>query len=71
VVAGQTGLLAGVALIEVARRLPNDSPLGAPHVDAALVAVASVLMALAGVVAGLLPATRAAAISPIEALRGR
>ena len=70
VVAGQTGLLLGVAFIEVARTLPNDSPLGAPHIDAGLVAVASMLMALAGVVAGSLPAARAAAISPIDALRG-
>jgi len=69
-VAGQTGLLLGVAFIELARTFPTDSPLGAPHIDATLVAVASVLMALAGVVAGSLPAARAAAISPIDALRG-
>ena len=70
-VAGQTGLLAGVAVIELARRMPNDSPLGAPHIDATLVGVAAILMVLAGVVAGALPAARAAAITPIQALRGQ
>lgn len=69
-VAGQTGLLAGVAFIEVARAFPSDSPLGAPHIDASLVALAALLMALAGLIAGSLPAARAAAISPIDALRG-
>ena len=69
-VAGQTGLLAGVAVIELARHLPGDSPLGAPHVDASLVGVAALLMSLAGIVAGALPAARAAAIPPIQALRG-
>ena len=70
VVSGQLGLLLGVGFIELARSLPNDTPLGAPHIDATLVLVASGLMALAGVVAGSLPAARAAAISPIDALRG-
>jgi len=70
-VAGQTGLLAGVGVIELARHLPGDSPLGAPHVDASLVGVAALLMAIAGIVAGALPAARAAAITPIQALRGQ
>ena len=51
--------------------MPNDSPLGAPHIDATLVGVAAILMVLAGVVAGALPAARAAAITPIQALRGQ
>lgn len=71
VVAGQVGLLAGVGVLELARVWQSaESPLGAPHVDAPLVVVAAVLMAGAGLVAGHLPASRAAAISPVEALRG-
>jgi len=72
VVAGQTGLLVGVGIIELARvtELAADTPLGSPHVDASLMAIASVLMALAGLLAGYLPAARAAAIHPVQALRG-
>ena len=71
VVAGQLGLIVGVGVLELARAWQAaESPLGAPHVDAPLVVVASVLMGLAGLVAGFLPASRAAEISPVEALRG-
>ncbi len=71
VVAGQSGLVLGVGVLELARRAQaEDAVLGAPHVDAPLVLVASLLMALAGLVAGHLPAARAAAISPVDALRG-
>ena len=70
-VAGQTGLLVGIGLLELGRGVLTDSPLGSPRVDAPLVLIASVLMVAAGAIAGALPAARAAAISPIDALRGR
>jgi len=72
IVAGQTGLLGGVGIIELARvtEVASDTPLGSPHVDATIVAIAAVLMTLAGLVAGYLPAARAAAIHPVQALRG-
>lgn len=72
VLAGQTGLLIGVGLIEVARVVlaRGEGPIGPPHVDAPLVLLSAVLMAASGAVAGALPAARAAAIEPVEALRG-
>ena len=71
-VAGQTGLLVGVGLLELTRitGVAADTPLGSPHVDATIVAIAAVFMTVAGLVAGYLPAARAAAIHPVQALRG-
>ncbi len=71
VLAGEAGLLAGVGALELARLLVGDDhpTLGQPHVDASLIVAAGLLMALAGVIAGLVPAARAAAIQPVEALR--
>jgi putative ABC transport system permease protein len=72
VLAGEVGLLSGLGLLELASLAAGaDHPvLGQPRVDAGLVLLASALMAAAGAVAGLLPAARAAAVHPVEALRG-
>jgi putative ABC transport system permease protein len=72
VLAGEVGLLGGLGLLELASLAAGaDHPvLGQPRVDAGLVLLASALMAAAGAVAGLLPAVRAAAVHPVEALRG-
>ncbi len=71
VVAGELGLLAGVGLLELAgAALAEGAPgFGTPRLDAALVVGAAVAMVFSGIIAGLLPASRAAAISPVDALR--
>ena len=71
VLAGQVGLLAGVLALEVLRWWvgPDHPTLGQSQVEAGMVVLASGFMVLAGAVAGYLPAARAAAIHPVEALR--
>jgi putative ABC transport system permease protein len=69
-VAGYLGLVAGVAVLEaVAARLPADGIFRQPGVDLRVALSATALLVIAGAVAGLFPARRAAAIRPIEALR--
>jgi putative ABC transport system permease protein len=70
---GVLGTAAGVALIELAGRVePDDTRRISPAVldleNAAIVAVALILV---GMVAGFLPALRAARIAPAESLRAR
>jgi putative ABC transport system permease protein len=71
VIAGEAGLLAGIGLLELAgAALAEGAPgFGTPRLDAALVVGAAAAMVLSGIIAGLLPASRAAAISPVDALR--
>jgi putative ABC transport system permease protein len=69
-VSGYVGLVAGAGLVEVVNRyLPNNDYFNNPQVDfsAALTAVGVLIMA--GVLAGLAPALRAARIQPVEAMR--
>ena len=40
-----------------------------PHVDIAMVLAATLTVVLAGAIAGLIPALKAAKISPVEAMR--
>jgi putative ABC transport system permease protein len=69
-VAGYLGLVAGVAVLEaVAARLPADGIFRQPGVDLRVALSATALLVIAGAVAGLFPARRAAALRPIEALR--
>lgn len=70
--AGLCGLSLGAALCEVAAAVlgPDDPRFGPPHVDPNAVLLAAVLLFLSGLAAAVLPARRAAAISPVEALRG-
>jgi putative ABC transport system permease protein len=69
--AGYTGMVAGVALLEfVAGMLPPDTPMfNKPEVDISTAVYATILLVLAGAVAGFFPAKKAASIRPIEALR--
>ncbi len=69
--AGYVGLVAGVATIELANWLfvRFQVPLGDMHVSLEFAAIATVILIVVGAVAGLIPALRAAAIQPIEALR--
>lgn len=69
--AGYIGLFLGVGLLDlISKALPPDAPFFANpeiNVNAALVAI--VVLIISGTFAGLIPATRAAAIKPIDALR--
>lgn len=71
-IAGLLGVAAGVGLLELCGMLfPDrpDFPLAPPevHLDSALIAVA--VLVAAGAVAGIMPASHAASIKPVEALR--
>jgi len=75
-VAGLVGLMAGVALLEVIGSLVPATGSGgestmflAPGVDLAAAARALAVLVAAGALAGYLPARRAVAVSPVEALR--
>jgi putative ABC transport system permease protein len=70
-VAGYLGLVAGVAVLEaVGRALPPDSSFfRQPQVDLSIAFWATVLLVVAGAIAGFFPARRAASVQPVEALR--
>jgi putative ABC transport system permease protein len=69
-VAGYVGLVLGVAALELlAGLLPDDGFIRAPAVDLRVALQATVLLVLAGALAGWFPARRAARVRPIQALR--
>lgn len=69
-VAGYVGLVLGVAVLEgLSRAIPDADFFRNPQVDLRVAVSATVLLVVAGAVAGFFPARRAAAIRPIEALR--
>ena len=68
-VAGYIGLVAGVGFVEVARRYVPSDIIREPAVDLRIALDATVLLVIAGTLAGFFPAWRAARINPIEALR--
>ncbi len=73
IVAGYIGLVTGVAVIEglatIIERAGDKIPLGPPAVSVNFATTATVILVVVGAFAGLIPALRAAAIQPIEALR--
>ncbi len=72
IVAGLIGVAAGVGLLAGAEAvLANmpDSPLGPPNIGLGTVMIAMAILVGAGAVAGIMPASHAASIKPIEALR--
>lgn len=84
VVAGYTGLVAGVGALELVRYLIEAAATGAaettdalgsftvflnPTVDFAIAVKALLLLSASGVLAGFFPARRAARVKPIEAMR--
>jgi putative ABC transport system permease protein len=72
-IAGLAGVAAGVGLLAVAEAaLENpalEMPFGPPHVGLSTVLAAVGVLIVAGMIAGLMPASHAASIKPIEALR--
>jgi putative ABC transport system permease protein len=69
-ISGYLGLVAGVALVETgARSLPDSEFFVNPGVDLKVAASATLVLIAAGVLAGLVPALRAARVQPVEALK--
>ena len=70
-VAGYFGLVLGVAVLEAVSKLlpPDASFFRDPHVDLAIAGWATVLLVVAGGIAGFFPARRAASVQPVVALR--
>lgn len=69
-VAGYFGLVAGVGLLElVAKNVPPSQFFVNPSVDIRVAVYATILLVIAGTLAGIFPALRAAEIKPVEALR--
>lgn len=67
---GYVGLVAGVAVVEFIARTFKDLPfMREPAVDLSVMLAASLLVVMAGALAGLFPALRAARVDPIAALR--
>ncbi|HZE88659.1 MAG TPA: ABC transporter permease [Verrucomicrobiae bacterium] len=68
--AGYAGLVLGIAVLEIAARLlPKDGYFIRPEVDLSVAIEATILLVLAGAVAGFFPARRAGSLRPVEALR--
>ncbi|MBI1289317.1 MAG: FtsX-like permease family protein [Flavobacteriales bacterium] len=69
-IAGYLGMVAGVFTLEaISNSLDDPGIFQNPSVDLGTVAIATAVLVVAGLLAGLIPALRAASISPIEALR--
>lgn len=71
-VGGYFALICGLGLLElIGAIMPEDGdmPFTAPTIDAAIVLGALGILVLGGAIAGILPARKAAAVSPIEAIR--
>jgi putative ABC transport system permease protein len=68
--AGYVGLVLGVGLLELFNKMDLDSDFfKKPEVDFSVAVFATVLLVVAGALAGLFPAMRAARIEPVIALR--
>ncbi len=68
---GYAGVVAGVAALETFGGMIGDSnaTMGPPSVEVSAALGAAGLLAVSGLLAGILPARRAASIQPVEALR--
>jgi putative ABC transport system permease protein len=68
--AGYLGLIAGVGLLELFNRtLPENDYITNPQVDLNVALSALAILVVAGTLAGIVPAIRAARVSPVVALR--
>ena len=69
-VAGYFGLVAGVGLLEaVSKNIPPTQFFDRPEVDIMIAVYATILLVVAGTMAGIFPAIKAAEIKPVVALR--
>jgi putative ABC transport system permease protein len=69
-VAGYIGLVLGIAVLELAATQLRDAEFFRnPEVDLKIAIQATLLLIVCGALAGLVPARRAAAVRPVEALR--
>ncbi|MBL9106302.1 MAG: ABC transporter permease [Myxococcales bacterium] len=69
-VSGYVGMLAGIGALELAARvLPQSDFMRDPEVDLGVVAGATLVLVVSGLLAGYFPARRAARISPVAAMR--
>jgi putative ABC transport system permease protein len=64
-IGGATGLLVGIGICELLRILAPDLPI---HLPPSLAAIALLVSLATGLLSGVLPARRAAELSPLEAL---
>jgi putative ABC transport system permease protein len=69
--AGYTGLVSAVALSEFLGDLMEGSsmPLGRPEIDFGVAIASTLILIVAGAIAGFIPARHAAAVNPVHALR--
>jgi putative ABC transport system permease protein len=67
--AGYIGLVLGVGLLELISKQVDTEFFKQPEVNIQIAVSATILLVVAGALAGFIPARRAAAIKPIEALR--
>ena len=68
--AGYIGLVLGVGLLElIAKNMPPSEFFRNPEADFSVAVMATILLILAGAIAGFFPAMKAARVNPVEALR--
>ncbi|MBK8808760.1 MAG: ABC transporter permease [Bacteroidales bacterium] len=68
-VSGYLGMLAGIGIVELmAKTIVSDS-FKEPEVDITVALLALAILTITGLIAGLIPATKALKIKPVEALR--
>lgn len=70
-IAGYIGLLLGTGILKLMKNTLEDYFITNPNVDTSVVIGATIILIIAGVVAGYLPAKRASEIKPIDALNDK
>jgi putative ABC transport system permease protein len=68
--AGYIGLVLGVGLLElISKNMPPSEFFRNPEADFSVAVMATILLIMAGAIAGFFPAMKAAGVNPVEALR--
>jgi len=69
-IGGYLSLVVGVLLLEViANIVPKDGFLGKPEIDVSIALASLGILVIGGALAGILPASKAVSVNPIEAIR--